>query len=59
MTAPWFSDDDSMQTVKDHVGGKHTPDSVREDAKKEYADRRREEGASPQEIKDELFDLED
>jgi hypothetical protein len=53
----WFSDNDSMKTVKDHIGGKHVPDSIREEAKQEYTERRREEGASANEIREELFDL--
>ena len=55
----WFDDNDSMRTVKEHLGGKHTPDSVRDDARREYTERRREEGAPPDEIRRELYDLED
>jgi len=58
MNKQWFDKSDSMQTVKDHLGGKHTPDSIHDDAKREYRERRREEGASDQEIRNELFELE-
>lgn len=47
----WFDKSDSMKTVKDHIGGRHTPDSIREDAKREYRERRKEEGASEDEIR--------
>jgi hypothetical protein len=58
MGKKWFDESDNMRTIKDHLGGKHTPDSIRDDAKREYSERRREEGASEQEIRNELFDLE-
>jgi len=56
---PWFDDGDSTRTVTDHIGGKHTPDSVRDDAKREYRERRKADGASDSEIKRELYELED
>jgi hypothetical protein len=57
MSKRWFDESDSTKTVKDHLVGKHTPDGIRDDAKREYSERRREEGASEQEIRNELFDL--
>lgn len=59
MATQWFDKRDSMRTVKNHIGGKHTPDSIREDAKKEYRERRQREGASENEIREEIFRLED
>jgi hypothetical protein len=53
----FFDETDNMQTVKDHIGGKHTPDSVREDAEGEYRKRRKAEGASDHEIKKEIYEL--
>lgn len=56
MSKRWFDDSDSTQTVKDHLGGKHTPDSIRNDAEREYRERRLEEGASEKEINNDLFE---
>jgi hypothetical protein len=53
-----FDYNDSIQTVKDHIAGKHVPGSIRDDAKREYRERRREEGLSEDQIRDELFKLE-
>jgi hypothetical protein len=54
----WFDNSDTMESVKDHIGGKHTPDSVRDDAKREYRKRRLEQGAEESEVRDELYELE-
>ena len=54
----WFDKTDKMKDIKSELGGKHTPDSVREDARREYRKRRKEEGASESTVKRELFDLE-
>lgn len=53
----WFDKRDSIRTVKDHISGKHTPYSVRQDAKREYMERRKTEGASDDQIKKELYEL--
>jgi hypothetical protein len=58
MKKVWFDHNDSTQTVENHIAGKHTPDSIRDDAKREYRERCREEGLSEQEISIELFKLE-
>lgn len=55
--AHWFDKSDSMNTVKNHMGDKHTPHSVREDAKQEYRERRRKAGVSEDEIKEEIYNL--
>lgn len=54
----WFDERDSMRTVTDHIKGKHIPYSVRWEAKQEYTERRKQEGASDDQIKKELYDLE-
>ena len=53
----WFDKSDSMKIVKNHIGDKHTPHSVREDAKQEYRERRQKEGASEDQIRKEIWDL--
>lgn len=53
----WFDNTDSMKTVKDHIGGKHTPHSIRQEAKQEYRERRKKEGASDHQIQKEIYDL--
>lgn len=58
MVRKWFGEKDRMSTVKAHISGTHTPDSIREAAKEEYRRRRTEEGASKSEIDSELFELE-
>ena len=55
----WFDSRDSMKVVKEHIGGKHTPYSIKKEAEQEYRERRKREGASDDEIKREIYELED
>lgn len=55
----WFDEKDSLKTVKDHIGGKHTPDSIKREAREEYRRRMRREGVPEQEIRRRIYDLED
>lgn len=54
----FFDASDDLKTVKNHIGGKHTPHSVSEEAKQEYKERRKAEGASDSQIKHEIWELE-
>jgi len=55
----WFDEKDSMKTVVNHIGGKHTPHSVKEDAKREYRERMRDAGLPDKVIDRQILDLED
>lgn len=57
MAIAWFDKSDSLKTVKDNMAGKHTPHSVREAAKQEYRERRREAGVPEDQIREEVYKL--